>query len=93
MGWKALAWACNTPIPLVAVTSESMEPGFRRGDILLLWNHQSHVRVGDIPVLWFQERQLPMVSVQLQTQEQCMIADIGRVIGTSGHRSALFSWH
>ena len=61
MVWKALSCLTNTPCPLVVVTSESMEPGFRRGDILLLSNRQSHVQVGDIPVLWFRGRKLPMV--------------------------------
>lgn len=63
MAWKALACLSNSPCPVAVVTSESMEPGFRRGDILLLWNRQRIVHVGDIPVLWFQEHKLPMVCV------------------------------
>lgn len=62
MAWKALAWASGSPAPIVVVTSESMEPGFQRGDILFLWNRQSYVRAGDIAVLSFPTRELPMVS-------------------------------
>jgi signal peptidase len=64
MGWKALALASNTPIPMVVVTSESMEPGLQRGDILLLWNRYRNLQVGDIPVIWFQDHQLPMVRTE-----------------------------
>lgn len=61
MVWKVLACLTNSPCPVVVVTSESMEPGFRRGDILLLSNRQQYVQVGDIPVLWIPGRKLPMV--------------------------------
>lgn len=63
MAWKAIACVTNSPTPVVVVTSQSMEPAFRRGDILLLWNRQQYVRVGDIPVVWFEDRPLPMVSI------------------------------
>lgn len=62
MVWKAIACVSDSPIPIVVVTSQSMEPTFRRGDILLLWNRQEFVRVGEIPVVWFEGRPLPMVS-------------------------------
>ncbi|KAJ0357258.1 hypothetical protein COL154_010301 [Colletotrichum chrysophilum] len=44
----------------MVVLSESMEPTFSRGDIILLANWQE-VEVGDIPVIWFQGQPLPMV--------------------------------
>jgi signal peptidase len=47
--------------PIMVVSSESMEPAFRRGDLILLWNQQEHIRAGDIPVVWFPGRPLPMV--------------------------------
>lgn len=61
MAWKCLSILTNTPVPIVCVVSESMAPAFHRGDILLLWNRVSSVNVGDIPVVWFDERPLPMV--------------------------------
>jgi len=45
------------------VTSESIEPGCRRGDILFLWNRQKIARVGDIAVIWFPEHKLPLVRI------------------------------
>ena len=47
--------------PIMVVSSESMEPVFYRGDLILLWNNQREVNVGDIPVVWFPGRRLPMV--------------------------------
>ena len=38
-----------------------MEPALYRGDLIILWNHQQKVNVGDIPVVWFPGRRLPMV--------------------------------
>ncbi|KAF4831759.1 Signal peptidase complex catalytic subunit SEC11 [Colletotrichum siamense] len=60
MAWKALSLATNCAYPAMVVLSESMEPAFSRGDIILLANWQD-VEVGDIPVIWFQEQPLPMV--------------------------------
>jgi signal peptidase len=47
--------------PIMVVSSESMEPAFQRGDLIFLWNRQEHIRAGDIPVVWFHGRPLPMV--------------------------------
>ncbi|KAI8268202.1 Signal peptidase complex catalytic subunit SEC11 [Colletotrichum sp. SAR11_239] len=60
MAWKALSLATNCAYPAMVVLSESMEPAFSRGDIILLANWQD-VEVGDIPVIWFQGQPLPMV--------------------------------
>ncbi|KAF4893769.1 Signal peptidase complex catalytic subunit SEC11 [Colletotrichum fructicola] len=60
MAWKVLSLATNCAYPAMVVLSESMEPAFSRGDIILLANWQE-VDVGDIPVIWFQGQPLPMV--------------------------------
>ncbi|KAK2750562.1 Signal peptidase complex catalytic subunit SEC11-like protein 2 [Colletotrichum kahawae] len=60
MAWKALSLATNCAFPAMVVLSESMEPAFSRGDVILLANWQE-VEVGDIPVIWFQGQRLPMV--------------------------------
>lgn len=65
MAWKAIACVSDSPTPIVVVTSQSMEPTFQRGDILLVWNRQKYVQVGDIPVVWFKGRPLPMVSATM----------------------------
>ena len=61
MLWKALALLSNSPIPIVVVTSESMEPAFQRGDLLFLWNRDASIAVGDLAVCWSKGRKLPMV--------------------------------
>ncbi len=38
-----------------------MEPGFQRGDVLLLWNRPHRITVGDIALVAFPTRKLPMV--------------------------------
>ncbi len=62
MAWKALSWVTDSRAPIAVVTSESMEPGFQRGDVLLLWNRPNHITVGDIALVAFPTRKLPMVS-------------------------------
>ncbi|KAI4747313.1 hypothetical protein E4T50_02354 [Aureobasidium sp. EXF-12298] len=61
MSWKAISLATGSRYPIVVVISESMEPTFSRGDLLLLWNRKQIVEVGDIPVCWLPGNPLPMV--------------------------------
>ncbi|KAF2870619.1 signal peptidase I [Massariosphaeria phaeospora] len=61
MYWTTMRLLSNSPQPIMVVSSESMEPTFYRGDLILLWNRQRDVQVGDIPVVWFAGRPLPMV--------------------------------
>lgn len=61
MAWKALSYVTNSPAPIAVVTSESMKPGFQRGDVIFLWNRQSTIEVGDIVLVSFPTRKLPMV--------------------------------
>ncbi|KAJ6780121.1 hypothetical protein PWT90_03834 [Aphanocladium album] len=67
MALKALALLTGSRTPLAVVTSESMEPGFQRGDILLLWNRPNHIMVGDIALVAFPTRKLPMVHRVVQS--------------------------
>ncbi|KAI9923918.1 hypothetical protein ASPWEDRAFT_67270 [Aspergillus wentii DTO 134E9] len=61
MAWKALCALTGTAHPIMVVTSESMSPAFHRGDLILLWNRKEQIQAGDIPVVWFPGRPLPMV--------------------------------
>ena len=60
-GWRCLCAITKSPTPLVVVTSESMEPTYRRGDVLFVWNRDDTVQLGDVAVCWFKDRELPMV--------------------------------
>jgi signal peptidase len=61
MLWKAASVISDSRYPIVVVVSESMEPAFSRGDLLLLSNRKHIIEVGDIPVCWFPGNPLPMV--------------------------------
>jgi signal peptidase len=51
MMWKGLAVLTNCESPIVVVLSGSMEPAFRRGDLLFLHlPRKEPLRVGDITV-------------------------------------------
>ena len=48
--WKALMCITGSESPVVVVLSESMEPGFKRGDILFLHMNRDPIRAGEIVV-------------------------------------------
>jgi signal peptidase len=66
MVWKSLCIITGCTHPIMVVSSESMEPAFRRGDVILLWNRKAGLFAGDIPVIWFSGRPLPMVHRAIQ---------------------------
>lgn len=59
--WKLLSIIAMSNSPLVVVLSGSMEPAFQRGDILILWNRQEYVDVGDVVVYQTAQRSIPIV--------------------------------
>lgn len=59
--WKGMCAITGSTHPVMVVSSESMEPTLYRGDLIFLWNRQQKLDVGDIPVVWFPCRSLPMV--------------------------------
>ncbi|KAI5184771.1 signal peptidase I [Nematocida homosporus] len=61
MLWKGIGVLCNTDSPVVVVLSESMYPGFHRGDILLLANWKKTERAGDICVFQLKKNEIPVV--------------------------------
>ncbi|KAK4868842.1 hypothetical protein LT330_006451 [Penicillium expansum] len=70
--WKTACVITGSTFPLVVVSSGSMEPTFYRGDLIFLWNRQHRIRAGDIPVVWFDGRPLPMVHRAIQVSQQGM---------------------
>lgn len=61
MIWKTVGVVSNTDTPIVVVLSESMHPGFNRGDILLLANWKREVHAGDICVFQLAASEIPIV--------------------------------
>ncbi|KAI9754894.1 MAG: small nuclear ribonucleoprotein Sm D3 [Chaenotheca gracillima] len=70
MLWKGVCVITDSPHPLLVVSSGSMEPAFRRGDLIVLWNRQQQIRAGDIPVVWFPGHPLPMVHRAIKVSQQ-----------------------
>ncbi|XP_047324375.1 signal peptidase complex catalytic subunit SEC11C-like [Impatiens glandulifera] len=62
--WKGLMCFTGTESPIVVVLSESMEPGFKRGDILFLVGmnkKEDSIYVGQILVFKIDGRPIPIV--------------------------------
>ncbi|KAL7752598.1 Signal peptidase complex catalytic subunit [Sorochytrium milnesiophthora] len=60
--WRGLGVATNTESPIVVVLSESMEPGFARGDLLFLsLDSRRPFGAGDIVVYKQQGKDIPIV--------------------------------
>lgn len=62
MIWKFFSVFTNTASPVVVVLSESMSPGFERGDLLFLNLDRSEpFKVGDIVVFQLKGKDIPIV--------------------------------
>lgn len=59
--WKCIILFCWSEIPIVVVLSGSMEPGYYRGDLLLLASPNRPTEVGDIIVFKIKNREVPIV--------------------------------
>lgn len=59
--WKLIGLYLLNDSPIVVVLSESMEPGFQRGDILFLKNIQSSYDIGDMTVFQINKNEIPIV--------------------------------
>uniref|UniRef100_A0A0D9Z0I2 signal peptidase I n=1 Tax=Oryza glumipatula TaxID=40148 RepID=A0A0D9Z0I2_9ORYZ len=69
MIWKGLIIMTGSESPLVVVLSESMEPGFERGDILFLQMRKHPIRTGDI-VVFNDGREIPIVHRVIEVHER-----------------------
>ncbi|CAI9766081.1 unnamed protein product [Fraxinus pennsylvanica] len=68
--WKGLMCITGTESPVVVVLSESMEPGFRRGDILFLHMSRDPIRAGEIVVYNVDGRDIPIVHRVIKVHER-----------------------
>ncbi|KAK9449395.1 uncharacterized protein V1518DRAFT_415888 [Limtongia smithiae] len=85
MFWKGLSIVTDSPSPIVVVLSGSMEPAFQRGDILFLWNRDSHVKVGDIVVYNVKGRNIPIVHRVMRNH----VSSSQQLLLTKGDNNAL----
>ena len=68
--WKGLALLTGSESPVVVVLSGSMEPGFRKGDILFLNKGTAPVETGEIVVFNVDGRDVPIVHRVIQSFER-----------------------
>lgn len=64
-----LKFITNTPSPIVAVLSGSMEPAFYRGDVLFLTQSDTPYTVGEIIVYKIAGRDIPIVHRIIEIRE------------------------
>ncbi|KAI5660500.1 hypothetical protein M9H77_29293 [Catharanthus roseus] len=68
--WKALICITGSESPVVVVLSGSMEPAFKKGDILFLHMSKDPIRVGEIVVFNVDGRDIPIVHRIIKVHEQ-----------------------
>ncbi|XP_012451402.1 uncharacterized protein LOC105773810 isoform X1 [Gossypium raimondii] len=67
--WKGLICITGSESLVVVVLSGSMEPGFKRGDILFLYMNKDPIRAGQI-VVFNDGRDVPIVHRVIEVHEQ-----------------------
>ncbi|XP_022142985.1 signal peptidase complex catalytic subunit sec11-like [Momordica charantia] len=70
MIWKGLMCWASSESPVVVVLSESMEPGFARGDVLFLHMNNDPIRAGEIVVYNIKGRDIPIVHRVIEVHER-----------------------
>eukprot|EP00842_Homolaphlyctis_polyrhiza_P006603 jgi/Hompol1/6944/HPOL_000976-RA len=68
--YHGMAALLNNESPIVVVLSESMEPAFQRGDLLLLSMSSEPIRAGDICVYKLKGQATPIVHRILEVHEE-----------------------
>ncbi|KAL1819653.1 hypothetical protein ACET3Z_014522 [Daucus carota] len=68
--WKGLMCVTGSESPVVVVLSGSMEPGFKRGDILFLHMSKDPIRAGEIVVFNIDGREIPIVHRVIKVHER-----------------------
>ncbi|KAI7726574.1 hypothetical protein M8C21_010991, partial [Ambrosia artemisiifolia] len=69
MIWIALMCIMGSEAPIVVVLSGSMEPGFKRGDMLFMRMSNDPIRVGDILSFTVDGREIPIVHRVIKVHE------------------------
>ncbi|KAG2623212.1 hypothetical protein PVAP13_3KG040821 [Panicum virgatum] len=74
--WKGLIVVTGSESPVVVVLSGSMEPGFKRGDILFLHMSKDPIRTGEIVVFNIDGREIPIVHRVIKVHERQDTAEV-----------------
>jgi signal peptidase len=68
--WKTLVLTLNTECPAVVVLTGSMEPGYYRGDILVVTHWDEPLIPGDVVVYNLVKQEIPIVHRVVIVQER-----------------------
>ncbi|XP_044486853.1 signal peptidase complex catalytic subunit SEC11C-like [Mangifera indica] len=68
--WKGLICITGSESPVVVVLTGSMEPGFKRGDILFLHMSKDPIRAGEIVVFNVDGKEIPIVHRVIKVHER-----------------------
>ncbi|KAD4982882.1 hypothetical protein E3N88_19553 [Mikania micrantha] len=69
MIWKGLMCITGSEAPIVVVLSGSMEPGFKRGDILFMHMSKDPIRIGDILSFKVDGHEIPILHRVIKVHE------------------------
>ena len=84
-------WASESP---VVVLSGSMEPGFKRGDILFLHMSKDPIRAGEIVVFNVDGREIPIVHRVIKVHERQDTGEVDVLTKGAGFwKIELFYWN
>jgi signal peptidase len=84
MIWRTLVLTSQSESPVVVVLSGSMEPAFKRGDLLLLRNERRPTEIGEVVVFNVAGRPVPIVHRVLRRHENLTVGDASRLMLTKG---------
>lgn len=68
--WKSLVLTLNTECPAVVVLTGSMEPGYYRGDILVVTHWNEPLIPGDVVVYNLAKQEIPIVHRVVTVQDR-----------------------
>jgi len=77
--WKTLVVTLNTECPAVVVLTGSMEPGYYRGDILVVTHWNEPLIPGDVVVYNLVKQEIPIVHRVVIVQERYPIFDLEKM--------------
>ena len=84
MLWKTLILCTMSDSPIVVVLSGSMEPGLRRGDLLVLENWRRATEIGETVVFNVRGRDVPIVHRIVRAHGRNVRGDDARLMLTKG---------
>ncbi|CAM8980133.1 unnamed protein product [Rhodiola kirilowii] len=90
--WKIWVCLCGTVSPLTVVVSGSMEPGFKRGDALLLHMNNSPIRAGEIVVFSVEGKEIYIVHRVIKVHQETNATQVNFILTKGDNNSGDDRW-